>query len=152
MGIADADSAEHPTSSKNLIIAPVTCPVQDRQDGIPKLSGAGKLRLKPSCLLAAIYRRTEIEEEYFCNYEVNAAYHEDLEHAGLWLAAFGENDEVRAVELPDRRFFVATLFQPQLSSAKDRPHPVIVEFLAAAAGRRAAVMKPQHAGYQPSED
>jgi CTP synthase (UTP-ammonia lyase) len=37
------------------------------------------------------------------------------------------------VELPGRRFFIATLYQPQLSSTEDRPHPVIVEFLAAAA-------------------
>ncbi len=132
MGIADADSAEHSTDSRNVIIAPVTCPVPDRREGAPKLSGACRLRIQPGCRLAAIYRTDEVEEEYFCNYEVNRQYLRKLESAGLRLTAFDDNGELRAVELPERRFFVATLFQPQLSSTDDRPHPLIVAFLAAA--------------------
>jgi CTP synthase (UTP-ammonia lyase) len=132
MGIADADSAEHATSSKNLIIAPVTCPVPDRRFGAPKLSGACKLRIQPGCRLAAIYGACEIEEEYFCNFEVNPAYRERFETAGLRLTAFDDRGELRAVELPEHPFFVATLYQPQLSSTEERPHPVIVEFIAAA--------------------
>jgi len=131
MGIADADSAEHATSSQNLIIAPVTCPVPDRRDGAPKLSGACKLRIKSGSRLAAIYGVCEIEEEYFCNFEVNPAYHERFKAAGLRLAAFDDRGEVRAVELPGHPFFIATLYQPQLSSTDVRPHPVIVEFVAA---------------------
>ena len=133
MGIADADSAEHATSSQNLIIAPVTCPVPDRRDGTPKLSGACKLRIKPGCRLAAIYGACEIEEEYFCNFEVNPAYRERFEMAGLRLAAFDNRGELRAVELPQHPFFIATLYQPQLSSSDRRPHPVIVEFVAVSA-------------------
>jgi CTP synthase (UTP-ammonia lyase) len=132
MGIADADSAEHATSSQNLIIAPVACPVPGRRDGAPKLSGACKLRIQPGSRLAAIYRACEIEEEYFCNFEVNSRFHERMINAGLCLAAFGLNGELRAVELPEHRFFIATLYQPQLSSSEERPHPVIVEFVAAA--------------------
>jgi len=132
MGIADADSAEHATGSRNLVIAPVACPVSNRRDGAPKLSGACRLRIQPGCRLAAIYRSNQVDEEYFCNYEVNRQYLEDLKNAGLRLTAFDENGELRAVELPDHRFFVATLFQPQLSSAEDRPHPLIAEYLATA--------------------
>jgi CTP synthase (UTP-ammonia lyase) len=133
MGIADAESAEHATSSQNIIIAPVLCPVPDRRDGAPKLSGACRLRIKPGCRLAAIYGACEIEEEYFCNFEVNPAYGERFERAGLRLAAFDNRGELRAVELPEHPFFIATLYQPQLSSTDERPHPVIVEFVAAAA-------------------
>src|SRR5579863_7015744 len=132
MGIADADSAEHATSSQNIIIAPVACPVPDRRDGAPKLSGACRLRIKPGCRLAAIYRTSEIDEEYFCNFEVNPAYRERMENAGLCAAAFGPNGEIRAVELSTHPYFVATLYQPQLSSTEERPHPVIVAFVAAA--------------------
>jgi len=132
MGIADADSAEHATSSQNLIIAPVTCPISDRREGAPKLSGSSKLRIKPGGRLAAIYGACEIEEEYFCNFEVNPAYQRCMENAGLCPAAFGPNGELRAVELPEHPFFIATLYQPQLSSTEARPHPVIVEFVAAA--------------------
>jgi len=132
MGIADADSAEHETPSRNLIIAPVACPVPDRREGAPKLSGACRLRIQPGSRLAEIYGASEVEEEYFCNFEVNPQYLEPFKSAGLLPAAFDENGELRAVELPGPRFFVATLYQPQLSSTEERPHPVIVEFLAAA--------------------
>lgn len=134
MGIADADSAEHDSSSKNFIVAPVACPVPDRRAGAPKLFGPLRLRVQPGCRLAAIYGGCEIFEEHFCNYEVNPAYHQALENAGLRLAAFDATGELRAVELPGHPFFIATLYQPQLSSTVSKPHPVIVEFLAAAAG------------------
>jgi CTP synthase (UTP-ammonia lyase) len=39
---------------------------------------------------------------------------------------------VRVVELTDHRFFVATLFVPQLSSRPDAPHPLITALLKAA--------------------
>jgi CTP synthase (UTP-ammonia lyase) len=47
--------------------------------------------------------------------------------------ARGANGEVRAIESSKHRFFIATLFQPQLSSKAGSPHPIIVEFLRAAA-------------------
>jgi CTP synthase (UTP-ammonia lyase) len=37
------------------------------------------------------------------------------------------------VELADHRFFVATLFQPQLSSSPEKPHPLLTAFVQAAA-------------------
>lgn len=46
--------------------------------------------------------------------------------------ARGAQNEIRAVELPNHRFFIATLFQPQLSSKPGTPHPLIVQFLRAA--------------------
>jgi CTP synthase (UTP-ammonia lyase) len=137
MGIADADSGEHETLSKNLIIAPVVCPVPDRRNGAPKLSGTCKLRIQPGCRLAAIYGANEVEEEYFCNFEVNPDYIQEFSRAGLRLSAFGEHGELRAVELPDHAFFIATLFQPQLSSTDGSPHPLIVGYLATVAARQA---------------
>jgi CTP synthase (UTP-ammonia lyase) len=47
--------------------------------------------------------------------------------------ARGAQGEIGAIESPTHRFFIATLFQPQLSSKPGKPHPVIVEFLRAAA-------------------
>jgi CTP synthase (UTP-ammonia lyase) len=44
----------------------------------------------------------------------------------------GPEGEARIVELPDHRFFIATLFLPQLSSTMERPHPLIVGYLRAA--------------------
>jgi CTP synthase (UTP-ammonia lyase) len=53
------------------------------------------------------------------------------EEAGMRVAARGADGEMRAFELHQNQFFIATLFQPQLSSSFDRPHPLIVGFLQA---------------------
>ena len=72
-------------------------------------------------------------EEFFCNYEVNPEYAWAFTEAGFPVVARGPQGETRAIESPSHRFFIATLFQPQLSSKEGKPHPVIVEFLRAAA-------------------
>jgi len=92
-------------------------------------------------LLASIYKTAEVSEEYFCNYGVNEDYQQRFQAAGLRVSATGTSGEIRAVELPDHRFFVATLFQPQLSSRPDTPHAVFVAFLRAALRYRVARVK-----------
>jgi CTP synthase (UTP-ammonia lyase) len=60
---------------------------------------------------------------------------ERWEEAGLRVAARGRDGEMRAFELPQNRFFIATLFQPQLSSSYERPHPIIEGYLRACSTR-----------------
>jgi CTP synthase (UTP-ammonia lyase) len=83
-------------------------------------------------LLQRIYGCEEVVEEFFCNYEVNPQYEPDLASAGLAVVARAEHGEARAVELAGHPFFVATLFQPQLSSTAEKPHPLITAFVKAA--------------------
>ena len=133
MGLADADSAEHGVTAANMLIAPVVCPLPDRAAGGPKLSGRENLRIAAGTRLAAIYNMTGTSSEaHFCNYELNEAYTVRMAAAGLVFSAFGAHGEARACELPDRRFFIGTLFQPQLSSTADAPHPIVDAFLRAA--------------------
>ncbi|MGH7554987.1 MAG: glutamine amidotransferase-related protein [Longimicrobiales bacterium] len=135
MGIRDADTAEHGGGSQNLVIDRVVCEVDDRAPGAPRLSGWRTVRVEPGSLLWRLTGSETLEEEYFCNYEVNDAYRVRMEAAGLKITARDERGEVRAVELPGLRFFLATLFQPQLQSAvKGTAHPVLVGYLKAAAG------------------
>lgn len=118
----------------HTIISPVACAVPQRGPADPKLHGPiPGIRLKPGSLLRRIYGRDEIVEEFFCNYEVNPKYEPQLASAGLEVVARAEHGEARAVELAAHRFFVATLFQPQLSSSAEKPHPVLTAFLSAAA-------------------
>jgi len=51
---------------------------------------------------------------------------------GLTIPGVDHSGEVRIVELPGQRFFLATLFLPQLSSSPGRPHPLIAAFVRAA--------------------
>jgi len=98
----------------------------------PRLSGALTVTLTPGSLLERIYARRTIAETYTCSYGLNPDFQETLTSTGLHIAATDDAGEVRAVELPDRRFFLATLFLPQHSSSEDRPHPLITAYLEAA--------------------
>jgi CTP synthase (UTP-ammonia lyase) len=134
MGIKDADSAENNSGSKNIVIHPVACAVSDRKPNAPKLSGKiPEIRIRPGSYLHSFYTKDVVTEEFFCNFEVNPEFEWAIIEAGFPVVARGEQGEVRAIESPTHRFFIATLFQPQLSSKPGKPHPVIVEFLRAAA-------------------
>jgi CTP synthase (UTP-ammonia lyase) len=136
LGIEDADSAENQSASKNIIIYPVACAVPDRHGDAPKLSGTSpEIRLRPGSYLQSFYGKDKetATEEFFCNFEVNPDYEWCAMEAGFPVVARGALGEIRAIESPARRFFLATLFQPQISSAADKPHPIVVAFVQAAA-------------------
>jgi CTP synthase (UTP-ammonia lyase) len=136
LGIHDADSAENQSASQNIIIYPVACAVPDRQGDAPKLSGTSpEIRLRPGSYLQSFYGKDKetVKEEFFCNFEINPDYEWCAMEAGFPVVARGAQGEIRAIESPTLRFFVATLFQPQLSSTEDRPHPVIIAFAQACA-------------------
>jgi CTP synthase (UTP-ammonia lyase) len=134
IGLADADTAENNSNSKNIVIYPVSCAVPNRDPNAPKLSGRlGEIKLRPGSILQSLYQAEIVEEEFFCNYEINPEYEYCSMEAGLPIVARSANGEPRALESPTHRFFLATLFQPQLSSTEKHPHPVIIGFLKAAA-------------------
>lgn len=135
LGIADADSAENNSGSKNIVIYPVACAVPNRKGDAPKLSGmVPEIRLRPGSYLQSFYGKKEIvSEEFFCNFEVNPEYEWCAMEAGFPVVARGSQGEIRAIESPSHRFFIATLFQPQLSSTEKSPHPLVMAFVQAAA-------------------
>lgn len=133
IGIEDATTAEEDPKAKNIVIYPVSCAVPNRAPDAPKLSGkVPKIRLRPGSYLAAHYRKEAVEEEFFCNYEVNPEFEWLAMEAGFPIVARGAAEECRAIESPAHLFFIATLFQPQLSSTAAKPHPLVVAFVAAA--------------------
>lgn len=135
LGIADADSAENESGSENIVITPIECVVPPLR-GAPRLTGTGIVLLAPGTLLSTLCGDAPLAGEYFCSFETNRAFLPRWLAAGLVASGRDEQGELRAFELPPHRFFVATLFQPQLSSRAVRPHPLIVGYLRACAGDR----------------
>ena len=136
LNIKDADSAENNSGSKNIIIYPVACAVPDRKGNAPKLSGVvPEIRLRPGSYLQSFYGKDQetVTEEFFCNFEINPDFEWAAMEAGFPVVARGPQGEIRAIESPTHRFFLATLFQPQLSSTEKKPHPIVLAFVQAAA-------------------
>ena len=133
LGIKDADTAENNSGSKNILIYPVACAVPKRAKDAPKLSGPiPEIQLRPGSYLQSFYMKDTVEEEFFCNFEVNPDYEWAAMEAGFPVVARGPQGEIRAIESPTHLFYIATLFKPQLSSKPKKPHPLVLAFVQAA--------------------
>jgi CTP synthase (UTP-ammonia lyase) len=139
--ISDADSAENNSGSSHYVVTPLSCSLPNRREGGPKASGEERLKIVPGTRLHSICGSEDDSEQYYCNYGVNEEYEKQFQAAGLRVSARGIQEETRAVELPSHRFFIATLFQPQLSSRPEAPHPFWLAFLRAAMQFRKARSK-----------
>jgi CTP synthase (UTP-ammonia lyase) len=94
--------------------------------------------LRPGTRLRGLHDRSPVVEQTTCNYGLDPAMQGIAEEHGMVVSGTDDTGEVRAVERPDHPFFVATLYQPQLSSTPGRPHPVFTGFVSAVARRTTA--------------
>ena len=89
-------------------------------------------KLTPGSKAAAAYGAEVIYERHRHRFEVNNAYREALEAAGMVLSGQSPDGRlVEIVELRDHPWFVASQFHPEFSSRPDRPHPLFDGFVAA---------------------
>jgi CTP synthase (UTP-ammonia lyase) len=123
LGARDAEHEETAPGASNLVISKLTCSL---------VGQAQAIRIIPGTLAHQVYGKEEVVEAFRCNYGLALEYRDRIGRGGLKIAGVDSNGEVRIVELPDHRFFIATLFLPQLSSSSGMPHPLIVAFLQAA--------------------
>ena len=90
------------------------------------------IKVVPGTLAHRTYGKDETVEEFRCNYGLNPEYRDKIGTGGIKVSGVDSHGEVRIVELPDHRFFMATLFLPQLPSSFDTPHCLVVAYLKAA--------------------
>jgi CTP synthase (UTP-ammonia lyase) len=121
--IGDAEHEETAPEASNLLITQLSCSLNDQ---------AYPIRVLPGTLAHRIYGTEEIVEEFRCKYGLNPGYRDKISKSGLRISGIDSAGEVRMIELSDHRFFIATLFLPQLSSRFDRPHCLIAAFVRAA--------------------
>ena len=123
MGMKDAEHEETAPGASTLLISKLSCSLVGKIE---------KVRITPGSLAHQAYGDQEASEQFACNYGLNRGYLEKLKEGGLRIAGLDADGDVRIVELPGHRFFIGTLFLPQLLSRPDRPHPLIVAYVRAA--------------------
>lgn len=124
LDFADAQHAEYDPYASNLFISELSCSLAGRTMAVELVAGSRA---------ADFYGGTVACERYYCNFGLNPEHQRLLDEGGLRVVGLDQDGEARVLELPDHRFYVATLFVPQLSSAPGAPHPLIVAYLRATA-------------------
>ena len=96
-------------------------------------------------MVAKLYGTSEVSERHRHRYEVNNAYREQLEQAGLVISGVSPDSTlVEFIELPSHvhPYFVATQAHPELKSRPTHPHPLFVGLVEAALKRRLSTRLP----------
>lgn len=97
------------------------------------LAGAmQEINLHQESIAYKIYQKESVIEKYNCSFSLNENYRDKFERSNLQCVGTNVDGEVRIIEIPKHRYFLATLFQPQLNSSVTSHHPLIVAFLTAA--------------------
>ena len=122
MGFKDAGHAEYDPYASRLFISELSCSLAGQTMTVHILANT---------VAARAYGTDTASERYYCNFGLNLKYLDELQSSGIVVSGFDSEGEPRIIELPDARFFVATLFVPQTLSDKACPHPVIAAFAAA---------------------
>lgn len=95
--------------------------------------GAYKAALKEGSRIRDIYGSSQIEERHRHRYEVNIAYREQLEAAGLKFSGLSPDGVLpETVELEDHPWFIGVQYHPELKSRPFEPHPLFASFIKAA--------------------
>jgi CTP synthase len=116
--------------------------------------GSYPASLLPGSVVAEAYGTTSVTERHRHRYEVNNAYRERLEAAGLVISGTSPDGRlVEFVELPRHvhPFFAATQAHPELKSRPTRAHPLFRAFLGAALDYNDAERLPVAIPDEPSE-
>lgn len=124
LGFSDAQHEEYSSESpSHLFISKLTC----------SLSGKTmKVRVKKGTKAYNCYKKSTIEENYYCNFGINPQVLDKLKHPNLIFSGVDQDGEIRIIELKDQDYFVATLFVPQSRSTLNEPHPLIQGFISTA--------------------
>ena len=125
LGWLDAEHGETTPNAPRAVISALACSL---------VEVTSPVRLCANTRIASAYGVSEITEGYRCSYGLNPEFQAALVAGPLRAAAYDEAGEVRAVELENHPFFVATLFQPERSALKGNPAPLVVSFVRACAG------------------
>jgi CTP synthase len=86
--------------------------------------------LQPGTIAAAAYKQDTVQERHRHRFELNNAYRDILEKAGMRFSGISPDGRlVEIIEMEDHPFMVATQFHPEFLSRPNRPHPLFVAFL-----------------------
>jgi CTP synthase (UTP-ammonia lyase) len=120
LGWTDAEHAETAPEAVRPVITRLACELVEATDSV---------RFRAGSRIASYYGRGESTEGYRCRYGLNPEFQAALLAGPLRASAEDAAGEIRAVELDDHPFFLATLFQPERAALQNRVPPLVAAFV-----------------------
>ncbi len=138
VGLRGATSAEFDERADHPVIDIMADQVGVEMGGTMRL-GAWTCKISPGTLAAEVYGASAegalVGERHRHRYEVNNAYRDALEQAGMVFSGTSPDGRlVEIAELKDHPFFIGSQFHPEYKSRPLRPHPLFKGFVEACAG------------------
>jgi CTP synthase len=136
LGSDDVNSTEFDRSTHYPVID-----LMPEQHGVTDMGGTMRLGLYP-CILqpgtssSACYGVEMVQERHRHRFEFNNTYRQSFQEHGMRIAGLSPDGRlVEISEIADHPFMVGTQFHPEFLSRPNRPHPLFVGFMRAAAER-----------------
>lgn len=132
LGTEEANSTEFDRSTRHPVID-----LMPDQKNITDMGGTMRLGVYPCQLVpgtnaANAYGVGEVNERHRHRFELNNAYRDVLEDAGMVFSGLSPNGRlVEIAELRDHPFMLGTQFHPEFLSRPNRPHPLFLALLQA---------------------
>jgi len=133
-GLKGANSTEFDKATPH----PVIC-LQEEQKGVTNMGATMRLGSCESILFAGtqaagLYgNKDRIHERHRHRYEFNSDYQDQLQEAGLTIAAVSAQEGlVEIVEITEHPFYLGAQFHPEFLSKPNAPHPLFAGFVGAA--------------------
>lgn len=132
-GLEGATSTEFDPQAKHPVVDLVPGQEDVEDKGATMRLGSHPCVLMPGTHAARAYGDRVVHERHRHRYEVNNAYRDVLQDAGMVISGISPDGRlVEMVELPDHPWFVASQSHPEFKSRPTRPHPLFKAFVAAA--------------------
>jgi CTP synthase len=136
LGYEDANSSEFDRATAHPVID-----LMLEQRGITDMGGTMRLGLYPCELqtgtkAAQAYGVAHVDERHRHRFEFNNHYRDEFEKAGMVFSGVSPDAKlVEISEVKDHPFMVGSQFHPEFLSRPNRPHPLFLGFVRAAAER-----------------
>ncbi|MBI4929086.1 MAG: CTP synthase [Anaerolineae bacterium] len=139
-GTDEVNSTEFDRSTLHPVID-----LMPEQHGITDMGGTMRLglypcKLQPGSIAEACYGVEEVQERHRHRFEFNNAFRDEFYARGMRFSGLSPDGRlVEIAELVDHPFMLATQFHPEFLSRPNRPHPLFLGFIKAAAEKAGVI-------------
>ena len=133
LGLSDANTTEIDPATQHKVIDMMEEQKTVLDKGGSMRLGAYACKLVPGSKAHGIYGKELIYERHRHRFEFNNLYREDFEKNKMMLTGINPDTNLaEIIELKDHRWYVGAQFHPEYSSTVLKPHPLFINFIAAA--------------------